>query len=151
MSTMVIRRGTAADQEQILALLARIFEGEQGIPRTLNVIPEDHCPQWWCAEEDGQIVGSVALFREGAEWHMGRFVIDPALRGRHLGTRLLEAALHDVFQQDIDVVSMEVRDTTAHILKQFGAEVTGAPFPFYRGQVTPMRLTKAAYRQSRNE
>lgn len=148
---MNIRRAGPADMEQIMALLTRVFEGEQDIPRALNAIPEAYGPQWWCLEEDGAILGSVALFREGADWHMGRFVIDPALRGRHLGTRLLELALHDVFQQDIDVVSMEVRDTTAHILKQFGAEITGAPVPFYRGQVTPMRLTKAAYRQSRND
>lgn len=146
---MEIRRAGPADMEQLMALLERVFEGEQGIPRQLNAIPAERCPQWWCAEEDGQIVGSVALFREGTDWHIGRFVIDPALRGRHLGTQLLTLALHDVFQQDIAQVSMEVRDTTAHILKQFGAETTGAPFPFYRGQVTPMKLTRAAYRQSR--
>lgn len=147
---MQIRKGGPADEMQIMALLGRVFEGEQGIPRALNAIPGDRMPQWWCLEEEGTILGSVALFREEGAWHMGRFAIDPALRGQHWGTRLLEAALSDVFQQDIHEVSMEVRDTTAHILKQFGAEVTGAPFAFYQGQVTPMKLTRTAYRQSRS-
>ena len=40
---------------------------------------------------------------------------------------------------------MEARDTTVHILKKFGAETTGAPFSFYRGTVTPMRLTREAF------
>lgn len=43
---------------------------------------------------------------------------------------------------------MEARDTTAHILKKFGAETTGAPFSFYRGTVTPMRLTREAFLNS---
>ena len=40
---------------------------------------------------------------------------------------------------------MEARDTTVHILKKFGAETTSAPFSFYRGTVTPMRLTREAF------
>ena len=49
------------------------------------------------------------------------------------------------FAQDIREVTMEARDTTVHILKKFGAETTGAPFSFYRGTVTPMRLTREAF------
>ena len=91
------------------------------------------------------IVGGVALYWEDDAWHMGRFVISPELRGRHVGTVLLETALTDIFAQDIREVTMEARDTTVHILKKFGAETTGAPFSFYRGTVTPMRLTREAF------
>ena len=91
------------------------------------------------------IVGGVALYWEDNAWHMGRFVISPELRGRHVGTVLLETALTDIFAQDIREVTMEARDTTVHILKKFGAETTGAPFSFYRGTVTPMRLTREAF------
>ena len=95
------------------------------------------------------IVGGVALYWEGNAWHMGRFVISPELRGRHVGTVLLETALTDIFAQDIREVTMEARDTTVHILKKFGAETTGAPFSFYRDTVTPMRLTREAFWNSR--
>ena len=91
------------------------------------------------------IVGGVALYWEDNAWHMGRFVISPELRGCHVGTALLETALTDIFAQDIREVIMEARDTTVHILKKFGAETTGAPFSFYRGTVTPMRLTREAF------
>ena len=37
-----------------------------------------------------------------------------------------------------------------HILKKFGAETTGAPFSFYRGTVTPVRLTREAFWSSRD-
>ena len=91
------------------------------------------------------LLGGVALYWEDDAWHMGRFVISPELRGRHVGTALLETALTDIFAQDIREVTMEARDTTVHILKKFGAETTGAPFSFYRGTVTPMRLTREAF------
>lgn len=95
------------------------------------------------------LLGGVALYWEGNAWHMGRFVISPELRGRHVGTVLLETALTDIFAQDIREVTMEARDTTVHILKKFGAETTGAPFSFYRDTVTPMRLTREAFWNSR--
>ena len=129
---MQIRRGREADTERLVALAGQIFETEQEIPRALTPLPPENRPQWWCVEEDDA-------------WHMGRFVIPPELRGRHVGTALLETALTDIFVQDIREVTMEARDTTVHILKKFGAETTGAPFSFYRGTVTPMRLTREAF------
>ena len=143
--TMQIRRGCEADTERLVALAGQIFETEQEIPRALTPLPPENHPQWWCVEEDGALLGGVALYWEDNAWHMGRFVISPELRGRHVGTVLLETALTDIFAQDIREVTMEARDTTVHILKKFGAETTGAPFSFYRGTVTPMRLTREAF------
>lgn len=142
---MRIRRGREADTERLVALAGQIFETEQEIPRALTPLPPENRPQWWCAEEDGTLLGGVALYWEDGAWHMGRFVVSPALRGRHIGTALLEKALTDIFSRDIREVTMEARDTTVHILKKFGAETTGAPFSFYRGTVTPMCLTREAF------
>ena len=82
--------------------------------------------------------------RRGREADTERLV---ALAGQIFETdpELLETALTDIFAQDIREVTMEARDTTVHILKKFGAETTGAPFSFYRGTVTPMRLTREAF------
>ena len=117
---MQIRRGREADTERLVALAGQIFETEQEIPRALTPLPPENRPQWWCVEEDGALLGGVALYWEDDAWHMGRFVIPPELRGRHVGTALLETALTDIFAQDIREVTMEARDTTVHILKKFG-------------------------------
>ena len=146
---MQIRRGREADRVRQVALGGQIYETDQEIPRALTLLLPEACPQWWCVEEDGTLVGGVALYWEDDAWHMGRFVISPELRGRHVGTALLETALTDIFAQDIREVTMEARDTTVHILKKFGAETTGAPFSFYRDTVTPMRLTREAFWNSR--
>ena len=84
---MQIRRGREADTERLVALAGQIFETEQEIPRALTPLPPENRPQWWCVEEDGALLGGVALYWEDDAWHMGRFVISPALRGVMLGPR----------------------------------------------------------------
>lgn len=126
---MQIRRGREADTERLVALAGQILKRNRR-PPALTPLPPENRPQWWCVEEDGTLLGGVALYWEDDAWHMGRFVISPELRGRHVGTALLETALTDIFAQDIREVIMEARDTTVHILKKFGAETTARPFPF---------------------
>ncbi len=139
---MNIRKATDEDMDKIMDLLNCVFEGEQQIPRELNLIEESKFPQWWCVEKDGEIVGATALFKENNDWHMGRIAISSKLRGQHMGTKLLRTALEDIFAQDINAVYLDARDATVHIMKQFGAEIIGEPISFYEGNVTPIILKK---------
>ena len=139
---MIVRRAKTEDMPAVMALVDRVFETEQGIPPALNPIPEDKRPIWWCAEQDGAVVGTVAAFEEDGMCHMGRITIAPALRGHGLGAKLLRCTLRDLFAQGTDSVFLEARDTTVHILQKFGAEIIGAPTPFYVGNVTPIILRR---------
>ena len=62
---MQIRRGREADTERLVALAGQIFETEQEIPRALTPLPPENRPQWWCVEEDGTLLGGVALYYLG--------------------------------------------------------------------------------------
>ena len=145
MAQCIVRRAADTDMEAVLALTAKVFEGEQDIPREMNPIPAEKQPRWWCMEQDGELVGTAAVYREGGRWHMGRITVAPQLRGQHKGTFLLESVLTDVFAQDVDNLFLEARDATVHILVGFGARIVGAPVPFYRGNVTPVELTREAF------
>jgi N-acetylglutamate synthase-like GNAT family acetyltransferase len=136
------------DMPAILDLVCEVFAGEQGIPRELIPIPEEKEPCWWCMKQDGKPVATVALYREGDEWHMGRLAVSPTLRGCHAGTKLLAHAFRDVFSRDIDRFVAEARDTTVHILLKFGAEVTGPATEFFGSSITPIVLTKTACLQA---
>lgn len=143
----VVRRASDADMDAVMQLNAQIFEGEQNIPQEMNYIPAEKQPQWWCMEQDGELVGTAAIYCEGAQWHMGRITVAPKLRGQHKGTFLLKSVLTEVFAQDVDNIFLEARDATVHILTGFGAEIVGEPFAFYRGNVTPILLTRTAFLQ----
>ncbi len=146
----MVRRASDADMEAVLTFAAQIFADEQDIPKELNFIPADKQPQWWCMEQDGKLVGTAAIYREGGLWHMGRITVARRLRGQHKGTFLLKRVLEDVFAQDVDNIFLEARDTTVHILTGFGAGIAGEPFAFYRGSVTPMILTRTAFLRHTN-
>jgi len=149
---VTIRKGTIADMDAIMALLESIFEGEQDIPHQLHAVPESQKPEWWCADLDGRVVGTVALYlMEDGHWHMGRFVLSGNLRGQHVATRLLYAAMDDVFspERDIDIIYTESRDATVHILEKMGGIIVGEPREFYKGAVTPVNLRKEDYLRNR--
>ncbi len=143
-----VRRAAEADMDAVLAFAAQIFADEQGIPREMNFIPVEKQPQWFCMEQNGRLVGTAAVYREGGMWHMGRITVAPALRGQHKGTFLLKSVLDEVFAQGVDEIFLEARDATVHILRGFGAEIVGEPFAFYRGNVTPILLKRADFVRS---
>lgn len=140
-----VRRAAEVDRDAVLALASQIFADEQQIPREMNFIPAEKQPQWFCMEQDGALVGTAAVYREGGMWHMGRITVVPALRGQHKGTFLLKSVLDEVFAQGVDEIFLEARDATVHILQGFGAEIVGEPFAFYRGSVTPILLKRADF------
>ena len=75
---IICRRATPDELGTIMDLEIRTFTGEQEIPEEMNYLPDSRTPQWFCALEDGAIVGAIAFFREDGDWHAGRFAIEPA-------------------------------------------------------------------------
>jgi len=98
-----------------------------------------------CVVADPRDVIAMERAREfHGRYHVLHGVLSPM---NHVGPDDLQIKplVDRVAQGGIREVIMEARDTTVHILKKFGAETTGAPFSFYRGTVTPMRLTREAF------
>ena len=139
---MTIQQATANDMPEIMALVSSVFSGEQAIPPELIPIPAEKSPRWWCIRQEGRIAATVALYRDGEEWHMGRLAVAPGLRGGHIATRLLDTAIPAVFAMGIDTIHTECRDATVHILKRFGGEITGQPQTFFNGSITPVTLRR---------
>ena len=143
---ITFRRARPEEMDIIMDLVVRIFTGEQEIPLELNYIPEEKEPRWFCAEEDGRVIGTIAFFREEDGWHAGRFALKPEYRGRHIGTQLISYAFGDIFDSDIRQINMEGRPTTVHILTKLGAVITGETFPFFSSTCTPLRMKKEDFR-----
>lgn len=73
-----------------------VARGLAGFAAALGAAREDPgspCPGWlWLAEDDGEVLGTVALTREGSHGQLRWFLVDPKARGG-LGTRLLQTLL----------------------------------------------------------
>ena len=88
MDDLVFRRAGKTDLPHILAMQADIFHGEQGIPDDDVGAFLQKRPICWCAGSGGVLCAAAAAWQEGSETHWGRFVVLPAFRGRHIGSRL---------------------------------------------------------------
>ena len=141
---MNIRRSREGEMDEILSLVCDAFE-EQGIPRELNHIPEELSPIWWCAQENGTIIGAIASYTEDGKTHLGRFVIKPEHRGSGIGKKLLRFAIEDVFAHGAEKIYTESRPVTVKLLEQMGAKVSGEAFPFFDGVCTPIDLCEEDY------
>ena len=139
---VIYRRAQESEYEKIIVLQSNIFHTEQGIPEdNVNEILS-RLPICWCAELDGEIIGTALAWKEQGIMHWGRFVVIPSLRGHHIGPSLARFTFEDLFSHGVDEIHMTARDTTVKIVCDMGGQVTGEPMPFYEGNVTPVVLKR---------
>ena len=152
---VVFRRGSEEDLPQIMDLEVAVFSGEQEIPESDVRGAQTDRTMWWVAACGSRIIGAAAAWEEAREGltdgrkavHGARFIMDPAWRGCGLGARMSLYMLREIFRMGYDMVYMENRDVTVHIVEKYGAVRCGEPYPFYVGMVTPMILTREAFEQ----
>ncbi len=142
MDDIVFRRATAEELPRIVEMEVAVFTGEQGIPADMIRAFAAEDPDCWVAVAGGKICAAVAAWKENGQTHMGRFVVDTALRGHHIGSRLVEHAFRDVFAGGAEILYMETRDVTVKIVSALGGKVTGDSYWFYGDNATPMILRK---------
>ncbi|QOX64253.1 GNAT family N-acetyltransferase [Anoxybacterium hadale] len=142
---LTIERLQEVDMGTALTLLEDVFAGEQNIPVTLNSIPEEREPIWWYVENDSEMVGVIAGWKENDTWHLGRFAVDSRLRGLGIGKKLMKFALGEIFKLGAERIYTEARDVSVSILIKLGGKVIGEPFDFYGEPVTPMIIEKQAF------
>ena len=147
MDNLIFRQATGDQISHILAMQRDIFSGEQGIPGDLIDAFLKNNPILWCAESeaDGKIYAATAAWKENNEIHWGRFVVLPSARGKHIGTELARASFEDLFTMGAEKIYMEARDSTVRIVCGMGGKITGEPYEFYKGTVTPVVLERKDY------
>ncbi len=147
MDNLIFRQATKDEIPRILAMQADVFNGEQGIPADDIDTFLAKKPICWCAESkvDGKIYAATAAWQEDDETHWGRFVVFPAARGKHIGTKLARVSFDELFDMGIDKIYMDARDATVKIVSGMGGHIVGDAYKFYEGNVTPVVLEKSDY------
>ena len=62
-----------------------------------------------------------------------------------IGPKLARYSFEDLFSMGVEEIHMTARDTTVKIVCNMGGEVTGEPYAFYAGNVTPVVLKRGNY------
>ena len=127
---------------RIMAMQADVFSGEQGIPSEDVDAFMAKEPVCWCAESGGKLYAAAAAWKENDEVHWGRFVVFPAVRGLHIGTRLARFSFAELFHEGVDKIYMDARDAAVKIVCGMGSRIAGGPYESYEGNVPPVVLTK---------
>ena len=81
----------------------------------------------WIVERDGAFVGCLALTDEGDAGAVRWFVLDPTVRGRRLGRRLLDELIScakDAGFERLRLETFSLLSTAAHLYRSYGFELT---------------------------
>ncbi len=144
---MNIYKATYNEYVLLEDISGEIFESEQGIPKSLTHIEDDKHPIWWYVLDNEIVVGTICAYFDNGECHMGRIAIIPSMRNRGIATKMIRQALEDLFSQGINIIYLEARDITVHMLEKMGGVVNGRAFEFYGDQCTPILIRKENYRE----
>ena len=135
MTGLSIRKATKEEIPQIIDIQKEIFCGEQSIPEELIGTFLSSHPICWVAEQNGRIVDSISSWEEEKEVHLGRFVVLPRFRGQKIGTKLLNHAVFELFQNGVEIITIEARDSAARMIRAIGGRDIGDAFAFYLDNV----------------
>ena len=127
------------DLGAIVALHGRLYSREYGVDSTFEAmvaaaVTEAGSRGWpteregiWIVEREGVLVGSLALTDDGDAGVIRWFVLDPDLRGRGLGRRLLAELLakaRDVGHARLCLETFSDLRAAAHLYREVGFEIT---------------------------
>lgn len=146
---LILRKATDLDMRNIIQLEEDVFNIEQQIPSALIPLPAQNHPQWWCALLDTSIVGAVAAWNDMNQVHWGRFATKQTYRGLHIGRKLAQFSVEDLFSEGIEAIHMDARDITVKIVCGMGGKIIGEPTLFYNSNVTPVVLYREDYYSQR--
>lgn len=144
-----VRRVEKHEMQAVMEKVYGVFSSEQGIPKELIPISEEYKPQWWGVFQGHQMVGTAAAYVENGQQHMGRITVDRELRGRRIGSKLIEAVLAELFEQGAQEVLLDARRTTVNIILRLGGEIVGNAHDFYGAPCTPVAITKKQFQGRR--
>lgn len=142
---LTLRKATDLDMSNIIQLELDVFNCEQQIPSAMIPLPADNSPQWWCALLDTSIVGAVAAWKDNNRVHWGRFATRRNYRKLHIGQKLAQFSLEDLFSQGVEEIYIDARDITVKIVCNMGGKIIGEPTFFYDSNITPVVLYKKDY------
>jgi predicted GNAT family N-acyltransferase len=117
-----------AELEQALALRERVFCGEQGVDPGADRDGLDGEALQIVAVEDGRVVGTCRVLMRYGVARLGRMAVEPDLRGRGIGARLLDEAERGALAAGATLVRLHAQAAAVPLYARGGYAAVGEPF-----------------------
>lgn len=121
---------TPDDLSLALRLRERVFCGEQGVPRSLELDGRDDEAEHLLARElsDNRAVGTLRLLVVGSQAKVGRVAVDSEWRRRGIASRMLDVALERARERGCSEARLASQLTATALYRRAGFRVQSRPF-----------------------
>jgi predicted GNAT family N-acyltransferase len=89
---------SAEDLKKAFAIRLRVFVGEQGVPREIELDPDDRRAIHFLAIASAKAVGTARLVMRRGNAKIGRMAVIKSYRGKGVGRKLLQRAVRTAIQ-----------------------------------------------------
>ncbi len=126
-----IRWATGADDVRgAVEVRERVFCGEQGVPRAIEIdgLDDDASHLVALAPDSGRVIATLRLLVAGEGARVGRVAVERAFRRRGIGSRMLAAALAAARERGCTEARLAAQLDATALYERAGFEVESEPF-----------------------
>lgn len=109
--SVVYRRMTLADVEQVHALEESTFAQPWSLQSFIDEMERNACARYIVAEEAGTVLGYAGAWLIIDEGHITNVAVAQSVRGKGVGTALMEALMQYAANMGVQYMTLEVRKT----------------------------------------
>ena len=125
---IVVKTASSALLEQALQLRKKVFVEEQHVPEEAEFDWLDETAEHLVAVEGGVVVGTCRLVIDRTQMVLQRVAVDPAQRGRGIGSMLVAEAAERARSAGVDRIDMHAQLHAIGIYESAGFVAQGDPF-----------------------
>ena len=120
-----------------------VFIEEQGIPKDeIFDGPDDKAVYVVILDGDSPI-STARVIRENDAWRIGLVAVDRSMRGKHIGEKVMRAAMEYIFAQEGNEIVLTAQQEVCGFYEKLGFERYGEVITFESGFVlVPMKYNK---------
>jgi len=126
--TRVKKLGTRREIEKAFSIRLRVFVGEQGVPKEIELDSDDMRAIHYLAFIGDKAVGTTRVLIQRGQAKIGRMAVLKSYRGRGVGTALLRRAVSLARKNDVMAIFLHAQVPVIGFYRKLGFRCVGRTF-----------------------
>lgn len=129
MAGLTVRKISSREElKKAFSIRLRVFVGEQGVPREIELDDDDKRAAHFLAYLDGRVVGTARLVIKGGEAKIGRMAVLKSYRGQGAGNELLKRAVRLAHRRRVKKIFLHAQVPVIGFYEKRGFRCVGRVF-----------------------